>query len=134
MTTMKIKKRREDDSYKPILDALNAMPGTLAVRVKNEASYSPRLGRYITMKGQQNSVADIIGVKRKVSMCRGPSVIGVVIEHSSMIGRGFAFEVKREGEVLRPDQRRWLEDFASCGGYAAQITDAMDAIECWKEI
>lgn len=64
-------------------------------------------------KNPSKGVADICGVKK---------------------GKAWAFEVKSAIGRLTPEQKQFLSDFASAGGYACVVRSLDDAIQAYSEI
>ena len=118
------------DVLRPILLALNAMPGVRVARNHNVGSvvpYAHRLDaappRFVAGLGLGS--ADLVGLV---------TCMDTAIFCGPHFGRAFCLEVKLPGTTgragaIRPDQRRWLASVRKLGGFATVVRSVAEAVE-----
>lgn len=103
-------RNKEIDLVRACLDWL-ALRRIKAWRSNNTGVYDPAKKVYRTFQGLRG-VSDILGIV--------PQTVPIAGERVTF-GNFLAIEVKRQGEVLRPDQEQFLEEIRQRGGIALCI-------------
>lgn len=125
-----VRRNETRDLTKPILAALNALPG---VRVARNNTGMLRDERGVPVRyGLGLGSADLVGIV----VCRYCSAHlerhGDVLE----VGRAFCLEVKWPREKPTADQARWLQAVRRLGGFACVVhgeLEALDAVRRCRE-
>ena len=124
----RVQRRNETrDLTKPILAALNSLPGVRIARnntgvLKDERGIPVRYGLGL-------GSSDLVGIcSMHISVHLNPEDPSYMAQYrTTRVGRAFALEVKWPGEKPTADQVRWLAAVRRLGGFACVVHSIEEA-------